>query len=115
MIIYTGALSSSQCDSCNSTETVPQTKEPPSSSEIVAWILVSILTVLFIGLVTVNIIVLWIYKKRSVTSYEMEDNPCYVAIKVKQTTDSEEKLSAELREAGTSIYEQVRLDRTKIN
>ena len=89
----------------NSTEAL----EPISGSEVVAWVLVSILTVLFIGLLTLNIIVVCIYKKRQardvdgqVTKYEMEDNPCYDAFAAKQTTDAE-----------THVYEAVRVSEIK--
>ena len=65
-----------------------------SISEMMAWVLVSILTVLFTGLLTVSM--LWLYKKRhtrdidgKATKYEMEGNPCYEATAVKQTTDTE--------------------------
>lgn len=82
---------------------------PLSNSEVAAWVLVSILTVLLTGLLTVNFTVLWVYKKRqardthtdgqvSKYTYEMEDNPCYEASVVKQTTD-----------AGTHVYETVRV------
>ena len=64
---------------------------------MVAWVLVSILTVLFIGLLTVNM--LWLYKKKQprdidgrATKYEMEGNPCYEATAVKQTSDTETQL-----------------------
>ncbi len=63
-----------------------------SLSEVVAWVLVSILTVLFTGLLSV-----WMFKKRrardtstdnSTPKYEMEGNPCYEATAVKQTNDT---------------------------
>ena len=66
-----------------------------SPSEVVAWVLVSILTVLFTGLLSVNMIMLWLYKKRQdrdmegrERKYDMEGNPCYEAMTtaVKQTT-----------------------------
>ncbi len=57
-----------------------------SLSELIAWILVSILTVLFIRLLSVNVIVLWFYKKRQErategreSKYAMEGNPYYEA------------------------------------
>ena len=72
-------------------------------SEVVAWVLVSILTVLSTGLLTV--LVLWLYKKRQsrdiddrAPKCEMEGNPCYEATAVKQTTDVEK----------THVYEAVR-------
>ena len=71
--------------------------------EMVAWVLVALLTTLFIGLVTVNITVLCIYKQRQIrdneaqaSAYEMAGNPCYDACEVKQTTEIE-----------TNIYEAV--------
>ncbi len=67
-----------------------------SSSEFVVWVLVIsiILIVLFTGLLSV--VLLWTFKKRqtrdtstdnSTPKYVMEDNPCYEATAVKQTTD----------------------------
>ncbi len=66
-----------------------------SASEVVTWALVSILTVLFTGLLSV--VLLWMFKERqtrdtntgnSTPKYEMEGNPCYEATAVKQTTDT---------------------------
>ena len=66
-----------------------------SHREIIAWVLVMILTVLFTGLLSV--VLLWMFKKRqardtstdnSTPKYEMEGNPCYEATAVKQTTDT---------------------------
>ena len=66
-----------------------------SVREIIAWVLVIILTVLFTGLLSV--VLLWMFKKRqardtstdnSTPKYEMEGNPCYEATAVKQTTDT---------------------------
>jgi hypothetical protein len=71
------------------------TKLSVSPSELVAWILVVILAVLFTGLLSV--VLLWMFKKRqardtstdnSTPKYEMEGNPCYEATAVKQTTDT---------------------------
>ena len=68
-----------------------------SISEVVAWVLVIILTVLFTGLLTVSM--LWLYKKRHTrdidgraTRYEMESNPCYEVTAVRQTSDTETSL-----------------------
>ncbi len=65
-------------------------------SEVVAWVLVSILTVLFAELLSV--VLLWMFMKRQAIDtstdrqqtpkYEMEGNPCYEATVVKQTTDT---------------------------
>ena len=66
-----------------------------SPSEVVAWVLVVILGVLFTGLLSV--VLLWMFKKRqardtstdnTTPKYEMEGNPCYEATAVKQTTDT---------------------------
>ncbi len=66
-----------------------------SPSIVVVWVLVSILTVPFTGLLTV--VLLWMLKKRqardtstdnSTPQYEMEGNPCYEATAVKQITDT---------------------------
>ena len=63
--------------------------------EIIAWVLVIMLTVLFIGLLSV--VLLWMFKKRqakdtstdnNTPKYEMEGNPYYQATAVKQTTDT---------------------------
>ena len=66
-----------------------------SPNEVVVWTLVSILTVLFTGLLGVNMIVLWLYKKRQErategreSKYTMESNPCFDVTAVKQTTDT---------------------------
>ncbi len=64
-------------------------------SEVVAWVLVGILTVLFTGLLSA--VLLWMFKKRHATDtstdnstpkYEMEGNPCYEATAVKHPTDT---------------------------
>ena len=66
-----------------------------SPSEVVAWVLVVVLGVLFTGLLSVGL--LWMFKKRqardtstdnTTPKYEMEGNPCYEATAVKQTTDT---------------------------
>ncbi len=66
-----------------------------SLSEVIAWVLVIILTVLFTGLLSANVLVLWLYKMRQKRAMEgreskcaMEGNPCYETIAVKQTTDT---------------------------
>ena len=57
-----------------------------SPSEVIAWVLVVILGVLFTGLLSV--VLLWTFKKRlardtstdnTTPKYEMEGNPCYEA------------------------------------
>ena len=72
-----------------------QCKCNTSVSEVVAWVLVVILGVLFTGLLSV--VLLWMFKKRqardtstdnTTPKYEMEGNPCYEATAVKQTTDT---------------------------
>ena len=88
--------------------TLPSTTNSTlSSSEVLAWVLVSILTVLFTGLLTLNITLLWLYKKRQArdvdgrdTKYKMEDNPFYEATEVKQTTDVETHVYEILRGSG---------------
>ncbi len=85
------------------------TKLSVSLSEVAAWVLMSTLTVLFTGLLSV--VLLWMFKKRqardtstdnSTPKYEMEGNPCYEATAVKQTTDT-----------CTHLYEAVRGGRDK--
>ena len=60
-----------------------------SIREVVAWVLVVILGVLFTGLLSV--VLLWMFKKRqardtstdnTTPKYEMEGNPCYEATAV---------------------------------
>ena len=70
-----------------------------SLSEVVAWVLASTLTLLLTGLLSFNVIVLWLYmyKKRQGRAtcmesgqrkYEMEGNPCYeTTAAAKQTTE----------------------------
>ena len=67
-----------------------------SLSKIIAWVLVSTLTVLLTGLLSINVTVLWLYyKKRQRKAadsgrrkYEMEDNPYYeTTVAAKQTTE----------------------------
>ena len=66
-----------------------------SLSEIIAWVLTSTLTVLLTGLLSINVTVLWLHKKRQRKAadsgrrkYEMEDNPCYkTTVAAKQTTE----------------------------
>ena len=67
-----------------------------SVREAVAWTVAAVSMVLFVVLLTVNIIMLWLrYKKRQAKDnnveapmYEMEGNPCYEAASMKQTIDS---------------------------
>ena len=63
-----------------------------------AWVLVALLASLFTGLLTINII-LCIYKQRQaryneaqVPTHEIEGNPCYETIEVKQITDIEKNI-----------------------
>ena len=79
-----------------------------SVREGISWTLVAILTVLFIGSLTINIIMLWIYKKRQskdnnveTVMCEMEGNPCYETSNLKKTADT-----AGLQE--THVYERVK-------
>ena len=76
------------------TQIKSNTKLSVSPSEIVAWVLVVILGVLFTG--PLSVVLLWMFKKRqardtstdnATPKYEMEGNPCYEATAVKQTTD----------------------------
>ena len=68
----------------NSNSIAACTCSPVSPSEVVAWVLVVILVVLFTGLLSV--VLLWMFKKRqardtsidnTTLKYEMEGNPCY--------------------------------------
>ena len=67
-----------------------------SVREVIAWTLVAVSTFLFLGLLTINMIMLCLYKTRQVkdkiesqTMCEMEGNPCYEASNVKRTTERE--------------------------
>ena len=97
-----------------------ETSAPPSSNhtndsftsvrEVIAWTLAATSTVLFIGSLTVNITVLWVYKKRQAKdnnvesrAYEMEGNPCYEASK--WTTDTQKQ--------EIHVYERVKQNKTK--
>ena len=75
---------------------------------VIGWTLAAISTVLFIMSLTINIIMLWVYKKRQSkdnnvesTMCEMEGNPCYEASNLKQTADT-----SGLQEA--HVYERVK-------
>ena len=82
--------------------------------EAVAWTVAAVSMVLFVLSFTVNIIMLWLrYKKRQAKdnsvetpTYEMEDNPCYEAASVKQTTDS-------TGEQEVHLYESINRNKTK--
>ena len=65
-----------------------------SVREVIAWTLATVFAVLLFFLLTINIIMLWIYKKRQckdnnveITMCEMEGNPCYEA-NLKKTADT---------------------------
>ena len=76
-----------------------------------AWILFAMMSVLFSGSFTINVIVLLflVYKKRQVggengqhSKFEIEGNPCYEATEMKQSSESE-----------AHVYETVRENRVK--
>ena len=76
-----------------------------------AWILFAMMSILFSGSLTINVIVLafLVYKKRQVggekgqcTEFEIEGNPCYEATEMKQSSENE-----------AHVYETVREKRTK--
>ena len=80
---------------------------------IIAWILFAMMSILFSGSLTINVIVLafLIYKKRQVggkngqcTEFEIEGNPCYEAIEMKQSSAIEKE---------EQVYETVREKRAK--
>ena len=63
--------------------------------EIIGWSLAAVSTVLFIVSLTINIIMLWVYKKRQskdsnveTPMFEMEANPCYEVTTLQQTADT---------------------------
>ena len=65
-------------------------------TETVAWALLSLVTLMFIGLLSVNIMVLWINKRRKTRNnesqapvYEMAGNPCYESSKTSNTVTLE--------------------------
>ena len=60
--------------------------------EAVAWALFSLMTLLFIGMLSLNVIILCIQKHRQkqdntarATTYEMDGNPCYESSKIDNT------------------------------
>ena len=66
-----------------------------SVGEAIAWTLATVSTVLFVGSLIINIIILWIYKKRQskdnnveTAMCEMEGNPCYETSNLKKTADT---------------------------
>ena len=102
------------------TSTLPSSNHTNDSftsvREAIAWTLAATSTVLFIGSLTVNITVLWVYKKRQAKdnnvesrAYEMEGNPCYEASNdinyVKQMADTQEQ--------EIHVYERVRQNKPK--
>ena len=77
--------------------------------ETAAWVLLSLVTLLFIGLLSVDIAVLCIYKYRQTQnntaealSYEMAGNPCYESTKIGNTNE-------------TNIYEPIETDNAYSN
>ena len=75
--------------------------------EAVAWALFSLVTLLFIGILSLNIIILCIQKHRqkqentaraTVTAYEMDGNPCYESSKIDHSTNQ------------TNLYEPIEND-----
>ena len=78
-----------------------------------AWILLALISILFSGSLTINVIVLafLIYKKRQMggvngqrSEFEIEGNPCYEATEMKQSSAVESE---------AHVYETVREKRTK--
>ena len=76
--------------------------------EAVAWALFTLMTLLFIGLLSLNVTILCIQKHRqkqdntaraTVTAYEMDGNPCYESSKIDHNTNQ------------TNLYEQIESDR----
>ena len=103
--------------STNATETSTLTSSNHTNDsftnarEVIAWTLAAVSTVLFIGSLTVNITVLWVYKKRQAKdnnvqsrAYEMEGNPCYAEAS-KWTTDTQKQ--------DIYVYERVKQNKTK--
>ena len=81
------------------------------NTSITAWILFTMMSILFSGSLTINVIVLafLIYKKKQVggekgqrSEFEIEGNPCYEATEMKQSSESE-----------AHVYETVREKRAK--
>ena len=68
------------------------TERLPHLREGISWSLAAVSTVLFVSSLTINIIMLWIYKKRQskdnnveTDACEMEGNSCYEASNLKKT------------------------------
>ena len=79
-----------------------------SVTEVISWTLVAVLTVVCVGSLSINIIMVWIYKKSKgkdnnveTTMCEMEGNPCYEASSLTKTADT-----AGLQEA--HVYKRVK-------
>ena len=79
-----------------------------SVNEILGWTLAAVSMVLFVVSFTINVIMLWVYRKRqskdnNVESpmYEMEGNPCYES-KLQQSADTTGQQEAH-------VYERVKL------
>ena len=92
----------------NNCHTLSANSSFTSVREVISWSLVAVSSFLFVGLLTINIITLWIYKKRrskdnnvETAMCEMEGNPCYEASNLKKTADI-----AGLQEA--HVYERVK-------
>ena len=75
-----------------------------SISEVVAWVLVCVLSVALLTVLLTALVLHYLHKKRESrdsdnrdTKYEMEGNVCYEATQVKQTTDE-----------GPHVYEAVK-------
>ena len=64
--------------------------------ESIAWTLAAVVTVLFLFSLTINITLLWVYKKRQTSvktpACEMEGNPCYEATKASQSGTADTSL-----------------------
>ena len=76
--------------------------------EAVAWALFSLMTLLFIGILSLNVTILCIQKHKqkqdntaraTVTAYEMDGNPCYESSKIDHNTNQ------------TNLYEPIESDR----
>ena len=79
------------------------------SREAVAWALFSLMTFLFIGLLSLNVIIILCIQKHkqkqdntaraTVTAYEMDGNPCYESSKIDHNINQ------------TNLYEPIESDR----
>ena len=71
----------------NVSQSITQYQQGGNLRELVAWILMAVFfSVLFIAIIVLTIRAVCLYKKSEKTgqTYEMEENPCYASVTIKQ-------------------------------